>query len=356
MDYKHAIARSKNSITFQMLGDLGSEINGHALGSDIANASQYYDEITLHINSYGGNVHHGFSVASALLASTAKTHVVITGVAASMASVVAVCADKVSMFDFARFMKHNPYYEGKAKLNEKDKAFLAQITQMLVDVYTRRGLGKEDVEAYMKKETWFDSEGALSEGLIDAIIPTKKSIELSNSLPYPQMVAKYQELQDKPKSNMKNLLAKMNLSADASENAALQAYSDLVARAEKAEGKVSELEKENEALKAEADKAKKDKVVAMVKKGVEDGIFKEDKEEFLVAEYQENPEALQTVIDSVQPKQESVMDFFETGGGGKNKGKDWDWLQKNDPEALAELETKNPKLFNKLRDEHYANL
>ena len=70
--------------------------------------------IHIRMNSPGGNVFQGMSIVSAILSMNTPVCVHIDGIAASMAAVVAVAADRVGMMDFANMMIHDPYFTGES--------------------------------------------------------------------------------------------------------------------------------------------------------------------------------------------------------------------------------------------------
>lgn len=73
-----------------------------------------FDMFNIRMNSPGGNVFQGMSIVSAILSMNTPVCVHIDGIAASMAAVVAVAADRVCMMDFAKMMIHDPYFTGES--------------------------------------------------------------------------------------------------------------------------------------------------------------------------------------------------------------------------------------------------
>lgn len=149
--------------------------------SDFKYLESISSEIEIKINSSGGSVMSGLNIVSAILDCQIPTTTRIVGVAASMASVIALAADKTVMADYALLMWHNPYSPTGDAENDQLTAF----SGMLKTIYKNR-LGKNDdeIEAFMsgdegKDGTWFNASKAMEFGLISGIEETgiQKSLE-----------------------------------------------------------------------------------------------------------------------------------------------------------------------------------
>jgi ATP-dependent Clp endopeptidase proteolytic subunit ClpP len=127
---------------------------------------------TVRINSPGGSVFDGLAIANAIRAHGNVT-VIIDGLAASIASLVAVAGKRVRMASNALVMIHSPWMAsgGNATDLRRDAEALDRATQAMVGDYTQR-TGKTEVEirAWLDAETWFTADEALSAGLIDEIV------------------------------------------------------------------------------------------------------------------------------------------------------------------------------------------
>lgn len=130
------------------------------------------DAISLRINSPGGNVFDGTAIYNALRRHKAKVSVKIDGLAASMASVIALAGDEIEMAENAFFMIHNPWslVVGDADDMRKEAEVLDKLAQQAVNVYTKQSdLSEADVIAAMKDETWYSAQEAKDAGFIDTI-------------------------------------------------------------------------------------------------------------------------------------------------------------------------------------------
>jgi ATP-dependent Clp protease protease subunit len=128
--------------------------------------------INLRINSPGGDVFDSYAIYNALVAHPARIITHIDGVAASMASIIALAGDEVRMAENAFFMVHNPWsiVMGNADALRKEAGLLEKIGGTMADTYRERtGATAEEVAAWMDDETWFTAEEAKAAGFVDSI-------------------------------------------------------------------------------------------------------------------------------------------------------------------------------------------
>lgn len=133
-------------------------------------------EITLRINSPGGDVFGGTAIYNALLRHPAKVHTKIDGLAASMASVIALAGDTVEMAENAFFMIHKPwtFMLGNADDLRKEAEVLDKIEGSAVSIYAKSGdLSEQEIRTAMAEETWYSAEEAKDAGFIDSIFTGK---------------------------------------------------------------------------------------------------------------------------------------------------------------------------------------
>lgn len=130
--------------------------------------------LNVHINSPGGDVFDGFAIYNQLKQHPATVEVDVDGVAASIASIIAMAADpgKLRMAKNSLMMIHNP--QGGAYGDELELqrviALLKTVRGNLADTYVdRTGNKKGAVEEWMQDETWFTAEAALQHGFADAL-------------------------------------------------------------------------------------------------------------------------------------------------------------------------------------------
>ena len=138
-----------------------------ALGNVIA--------ITVRINSPGGEVFDGFAIYNALKEHPATVTVHVDGLAASIASVIAMAGDHIYMGEGAMFMVHSPWTiaMGDSDNMRSVADMLDKIEGGLVDAYvSRTGQPRAAVEKWMEGETWFTRDEALAAGLATSVDST----------------------------------------------------------------------------------------------------------------------------------------------------------------------------------------
>jgi ATP-dependent Clp endopeptidase proteolytic subunit ClpP len=128
--------------------------------------------ISLRINSPGGSVFDGQAIANAIKRHPASVTAYIDGLAASIASVIAIAGDRCVMADNALLMVHNAW--AVAAGNAADLRDMAEVLDKvdgsIVAAYVEKsGQDEEAVRAVMADETWFTADEAFAFGLIDEV-------------------------------------------------------------------------------------------------------------------------------------------------------------------------------------------
>ncbi|MBQ3693786.1 MAG: Clp protease ClpP [Synergistaceae bacterium] len=121
------------------------------------------ENITLRINSVGGDVWQAQSMYSYLRSHAAKITVRVDGIAASAASLVAMAGDKIIMPSNSLMMIHNPSggVYGEAEDLRDTAEILDKIRDTLANVYvSRTGLEREKIISMMDSETWMTADEA----------------------------------------------------------------------------------------------------------------------------------------------------------------------------------------------------
>jgi len=147
----------------------GYEINAKQFADDLK--ALEVDTIHLRINSPGGSVIDGNAIFNALQRHSAKVITHIDGLAASMASVIAMAGDEVRMADNALFMIHNPWTVSMGNADElrADADLLDKMRDIILTSYGRSQYSAEELIDLMDAETWMTAQEALDAGFIDEI-------------------------------------------------------------------------------------------------------------------------------------------------------------------------------------------
>lgn len=135
------------------------------------------NNITLSINSPGGDVFAGIAIYNALRNSGKNVTVRVLGVAASAASLIAMAGNKIVMPENSFLMVHNPWTFAMGNAEElRDTAdVLDKIGASLTATYVARtGQSEEDVKKLLAEETWLSAEDAVAMGFADEVEPLLK--------------------------------------------------------------------------------------------------------------------------------------------------------------------------------------
>lgn len=360
MELKHIISKDeeKKSVTLLLYGAIGGELNGHYFAQEINYLSEYYDEIVIRINSEGGSVIEGLSIFNAVMLSKAKTVCHIEGVAASMAGVIPMAADKVIMNDFARIMLHNPFVPGRAKLSKKEEAAVANFKQVLTDLVSKRYKG--NTSDMLDAETWFDAKDAMKEGLIDEIVNTGQYEKVNNELSLiaataitSDLFSEYLSINNR--KEMKEIASLFGLEATAKEIDIVNEIKALQLKAEALKQKETELNELANTLRAELKEQRKKEVEDLADKAISAGYFDKDKRSEIIALGEQSFDAFKKMIDSLKPVAASlsaVIASAQPTASGAEEKKDFVWYSKHEPETLAEMKTLEPERYKKLEKEY----
>ncbi|MCC7668935.1 MAG: head maturation protease, ClpP-related [Leuconostoc pseudomesenteroides] len=123
--------------------------------------------INLSINSGGGSVFDGIAIYNMLKTHKATVNVYVEGLAASIASVIAMAGDTITMRSGSMLMIHMPFtvLQGNAEEMRKAADTLEKMGDNIVNIYSdRTGISTEEIQQIMSEETWITAEEAVEQG------------------------------------------------------------------------------------------------------------------------------------------------------------------------------------------------
>ncbi len=366
--YIDSVNKATREAVMRLYGEIGSKIDGDYFAQQLASLdAEDLDMIRIRVNSPGGYVFQGMSIVSALLSMNTPVCVHIDGIAASMAAVIAVAADKVCMMDYAKMMIHDPYFADtdSKTMNAKQRKTIARLTDMLRQVLVRRGMDEATMSKLMREETWFSASEAKAAGLCDEITSSARN-EYMGLEPMQLVAAINEEYQSTNHQQME----KVNLSAEAivalgsksgqMDEAAVSAaivaaiagkdkeIAALKAEKEKAEAEIAQLKKEKEdAVAAEAS--------AFADRLLKDGKIDASAKDAVVETYKANPENARKIFGSV-PERTRLSSMVNKSGGDSSRYASMSWDELDKAGLLAELKTNDPDLYEKKYKEMSAGL
>jgi ATP-dependent protease ClpP protease subunit len=359
-----------NSDTATM--NIYSEVGGlfGVNGGDFANEMQYlsaigYKTINIHINSPGGSVLDGQSIAAMMrrLNNEGQTEVntYVDYMAASIAGVIAMYGKKKYIASNGLFMMHDPSGGGNSK---KDREILDKIKVTLAEqLASASNKDVSEVMNLMSKETWMDASEAIDAGFFDekfdAMITVKNECTDLNEL-----YAIANKLLTKKEIKMERVINLLKLSNDAGEDIIFDAVegvqkenTDLVQKNAELEQSVIDKDHEIEELKNELAKRDNEKIESFVNKLVEEGKIKADGKENAMKAAKADFEAFKNFTSSlVVAETKSFRNVIGASASSAPQGRDaWtlrDW-EKKDPKGLENMYNENPEEYQALYDRTY---
>lgn len=155
------------------------------------------EEITVNINSPGGAVFEGVAIYNMLKRHKAKVIVNIDGLAASIASVIAMAGDVVRIPSNSMLMVHNAMSMefGNAKDMREAADLLDKITGTIRTTYLDKTdkINEATLTALMDAETWLTADEAKHYGLVDEVITSKELVACASK----ERLSKFSKTPDK---------------------------------------------------------------------------------------------------------------------------------------------------------------
>lgn len=140
-------------------------------------------EITVHINSNGGDVREGFAIHDYLTATGKNIKTIIEGKCYSIATVIFLAGNERLMQENAELMIHNPWgmAEGDADEIEKYSEWIRENEDRLAKFYVEKtNLELDEAKNLMKETTFMDADEAIVKGFATAKVEPMKAVALIN--------------------------------------------------------------------------------------------------------------------------------------------------------------------------------
>jgi ATP-dependent Clp protease, protease subunit len=172
-------------LTLELYDVIGADmftegITGKAVSEAISGVGDF-SSITLRLNSPGGDLFEGVTIYNLLKSQGKPVNVVVDGLAASSASLIAMAGDTCVMSDGSCMMVHNAsgIALGGAADMRKMADVLDTVTGSAADIYVARtGVDKNKVLSLMAAETWMTAAEAVAAHFATAVSESKA---ISNS-------------------------------------------------------------------------------------------------------------------------------------------------------------------------------
>lgn len=168
-------------------------------------------DIDIYINSPGGSVFDGIAISNQLERWSGKKIVHVDGIAASIASVIAMVGDEIRIADSGMFMIHQAWgiTAGNADAMRKYAESLEKVDEVILNTYVKRTKGDpKQLAKWMEAETWMNADEAVERGFANS-----KTGEKAMKAEFP-MLAKFQNVPEQLRraaTETNLLLARMDM-------------------------------------------------------------------------------------------------------------------------------------------------
>ena len=160
-------------------GVISADYGANAADMRAAFAEAGGADVTLHINSPGGDAFEAREMQAVIAGYSGKVLASIEGMAASAATVVCLAASSVQMLKGSRFMIHNGMsfaYGDKTDLRARAQLLETFDTELAAEYAGKTGCTPDQVTAWMDAETWFSADQALENKFVDAVIDNTQRV------------------------------------------------------------------------------------------------------------------------------------------------------------------------------------
>lgn len=176
-DFQGFLAQKRDNgeaeiLIYQSVGEYWDGITAKQF-ADQLKALGKVERLSIRINSPGGNAFDGNAIYNLLHQHKSMKTVYIDGLAASIASVIAMAGDRIMVADNALMMIHRAWGLAVGDVDEmlRYADMLRKMDDSIVATYRNRtGLGEERLREMMKAETWLTSEEAIENGFADELV------------------------------------------------------------------------------------------------------------------------------------------------------------------------------------------
>ena len=152
----------------------GDEITPEGLHDQLYPQNQDpQEELRIILNSYGGSCNAAVRMFDDIRAYPGAVHNIVSGTAASAATVLAMAADRLEMTQGSLWMIHDPLVNAWGNEHDLEDAIrlLRACKESILNVYARRcKKPRSDVGEMMRATTWMDASQALTNGFIDGVV------------------------------------------------------------------------------------------------------------------------------------------------------------------------------------------
>ena len=166
-------AKATDTVEISIYDEIGYwGITAKSFSKDLKALGNNLKQINLHIHSPGGDVFDGIAIYNLLKNHPANVTVYIDGLAASMASVIAMAGNEIIMPENAMMMIHKPWgiQGGDAEDMRKYADLLDKVENTLIPAYANKtGKTPEELAEMLLAETWLNGKECVEQGFADKL-------------------------------------------------------------------------------------------------------------------------------------------------------------------------------------------
>ena len=366
MNNSYIINQTNNSAEILLYGFIGNwkDTDSNRFISDLKKLETSHKKINVRINSGGGDVFDGITIYNALKNSKAEICTYIDGVAASMASVIALAGSKIYISRYAQLMIHrvSGSANGDADKLRETANLMDELSNSLLDIYsTKTGIEKETIQnTWMQrgKDSWFNATEAVQQKLVDGIfdgVVTKAAKQKDN----PGEVWKFYNLQIENSLNKNDMqilnqfISLFGLPESATEQDVIAAYQNHANQSKDLKIENEKLKKENDAFQTQIQASQKQKVQDLIDNAIKSNRITEEQRATYVTLAESNFDATKVALNSISPYK-SITSQIQTTSADAADYKTFREYQEKAPDLLAEMKEKEPAKYNSLFKKEYG--
>lgn len=158
------------------------------------------DDVTFNLNSVGGSVFDGNEIYTMLKNYSGRVIVNITGLAASIASVIMLGADEINISKAAHVMIHKVSAFSVGGDSDSIQRTLNRVTaseKAIAELYaSRTGIATDEILKMMFEETWFTADEAVEKGFADHVIAEQDIGSIGLVASYDETLAEFNDFQE----------------------------------------------------------------------------------------------------------------------------------------------------------------
>jgi ATP-dependent Clp protease protease subunit len=171
-------AKTGDTLVLSIYGAIGADMFGEGISAQSISDALKADckSVTVRINSPGGSAFDGVAIYNLLKSGSKPVNVIVDGMAASAASIIAMAGDTITMATGSVMMIHEAMSMafGKADDMTKMAETLTTVTSAIADIYAARtGLPKAEILAMQNVETWMTADEATAKKFATSVSKDK---------------------------------------------------------------------------------------------------------------------------------------------------------------------------------------